>query len=248
MKLIRLLLAFLVLSILRMLSPSAFAQDISYRPGGDMAEFLKLLNASGGPKIMSEYLCSSELQGLSIRNCQARTPRVLAAHQHSLRQVHALQRQVAWHAKRHGVVNNVFRRREIARIQQTLKCIRQKLHDVDLTCVHRSGCHKQTVAFANTGQQRIYICPSYFPVTIAYQGAVLVHEASHFCGARDERYFNNPTTIIGKPPATIEEPRRISLGRQSIVLGTRTRDVKTTNADTYEYWAMHGFCLPGHDC
>lgn len=119
--------------------------------------------------------------------------------------------------------------------RRKLHCIQRKLPNLKVQC----GKIRKNFAAITFPQfsRRIYIDPDIILKHsleyredggtggyIDYLGAVLTHEASHKCGAGDATYFSNTG------------PHNTRFTRWPRI------------ADTYLYWNLWGFCVPGKTC
>jgi hypothetical protein len=101
-----------------------------------------------------------------------------------------------------------------------------------ILCGHDGACKgsvKATQRIPRTA--KIHLCDELFKkkankefkIGIKKQAAIVIHEVSHSCGTLDFEYNRSPRNQYG--------PFNIA-----------------SNADNFEYWAVHGFCLPDLDC
>lgn len=127
-------------------------------------------------------------------------------------------RNVRENLNRRDISLNLRRKLHVA--GNVLHCARRKLATLRWVCGHIDGDF-----VAKTWpiiSRDVYLADSFFTDTRERQIATFIHEASHQCGTNDALYFNG------------DQPRDAGWrGWQSI-------------ADTYGYWAEHGFCIPGY--
>jgi RHS repeat-associated protein len=129
-----------------------------------------------------------------------------------------------------------FTQLKLRKAAQYLSCAdRQLTSGLRFRCDPGKGMCKGAYAWVNWIFARtLHVCPllfddvpSFFDRRV-FQGAALVHEATHKCGANDAHYFWQ----CG------EHPRDVGLGIFAF------QDI----ASTYDTWILTGFCIPGYDC
>ena len=113
------------------------------------------------------------------------------------------------------------------KMNKILKMLNKK---VTITCKDEKGMCKKanahTVMWLGRGMRA---CSGYFECgNQDYRAAVIVHELAHKAGANDKRYFSGCSTGPSASPPTNIDWSKI--------------------ADSYEYWARFGFCIPGKTC
>ena len=122
-------------------------------------------------------------------------------------------------------------KRRLKRVERKFKKIVKMLNKkVNITCKDEKGLCKKanahTVLWLGRG---VRMCSGYFECNDqGYRSAVIVHELAHKAGALDKDYFSSCGSARSKAP-----PTNIDWSK---------------NADTYEYWARFGFCVPGKNC
>lgn len=118
---------------------------------------------------------------------------------------------------------------------KTLQCISNKINYIgfqcrsqDPICLYEAWAATKVlwlVVDVPFHEFDIHLCTSFWRGEQAEIG-MIIHELAHHCGATDATYFNS----------TYEPPRTFEKIHWSRI------------ADTYEYWAEFGFCIPGIDC
>lgn len=131
-------------------------------------------------------------------------------------------------AKRLGGKVKIKKERSIlTNLTKTLQCVSNKINYIGFQCRSQhslcSGANAATEIFGPITD--IYLCSNFWQGEQAEIGTI-IHEIAHHCGAVDATYFN----YISRAPRTFE--------------GVHWSRI----ADTYEYWAEFGFCIPGIDC
>ena len=122
--------------------------------------------------------------------------------------------------------------RQLKRVKRWINAIiRKRNRRVRFTCKGNKGMCKganaHTVAFVGTG---VRFCDGYFSCNRQdYRAAVIVHELAHKSGANDKVYFSSCYSSRSK-----SFPK-------SLKTWSRT-------AESYEYWARFGFCIPHKTC
>lgn len=116
---------------------------------------------------------------------------------------------------------------ELTKASSMLKCISNKIKNARFQCdstvkACRKGAYAYTLPIINT---RLHLCTAYWQGR-NHEIGLIIHELSHKCGATDSAYFNYQST----PPQSSTFVHWASI------------------ADTYEYWAQFGFCIPNIDC
>lgn len=87
------------------------------------------------------------------------------------------------------------------------------------------GANAHTVRWLGNG---VRLCDGYFNcVNQNYRAAVIVHELAHKAGANDHVYYSSCNSGASAAPPT------------------NTKKAWSTIAESYEYWARFGFCIPG---
>jgi hypothetical protein len=129
-------------------------------------------------------------------------------------------------------------RRQTQLVGRNLKCIKEKkLNQMQIHC--EADCPALQVAFVTgtpmpligglTNPNRIHLCTTRVnrmaPEPLS---AVLLHELSHKCGAKDHKYFIDSGNYQNVTP-----PEHVRWFE---------------NADHFQYWYHHNFCVPGYDC
>ena len=93
----------------------------------------------------------------------------------------------------------------------------------------KKGPNAHTFPLVGSGMR---VCPGFFSgKKLEYQAAVIVHELAHKMGANDMLYFSNNSS-----DATASPKNKNKLFGWSTI------------ADSYEYFARFGFCVPYHTC
>ena len=127
-------------------------------------------------------------------------------------------------------------KRQIHRAARWMKGIQKKLNKkIVVTCqpstkgLCKKGPNAHTFPIFGSGMR---VCPGFFSSNkLEYQAAVIVHEMAHKMGANDMLYFSQSNTGPEASPKN-----------KSKLFGW------STIADSYEYFARFGFCVPGHTC
>jgi hypothetical protein len=123
--------------------------------------------------------------------------------------------------------------RNLALAVSKLECVQRKLNSATVHCKNLGGDLGRAIPFIGTG---IAIDPDaiaenhkqyhWTNITLDYNAAsTMLHEMTHKCGTGDKDYFPgwNDSLLTG---------------------GSKWANV----ADTYQNWALWGFCLPGPQC
>jgi hypothetical protein len=116
---------------------------------------------------------------------------------------------------------------ELTIVAKKLKCISRKINNAKFKCKSdvkacKQGAWAYTLPIINT---KIHLCPNFWQGK-DHEVGMIIHELAHKCAATDSNYFNYRSN----------SPKS-------------SRSVHWANiADTYEYWAQFGFCIPGVDC
>lgn len=117
--------------------------------------------------------------------------------------------------------------------QNKLECVQRKLGNGVITCKDLGGDLGWAIPMLGTG---ISVDPSairdinksYSWTNISlnvHVASVILHEMTHKCGTNDKDYFDLP-----------EDPM------------TSAGNKWANTADTYQNWALWGFCIPGAEC
>ena len=205
-------------------------------------------------------LISTHSFGMEIKNCAYNDfYEVQELYQESQELLTAMQQEVNEYLKS-SIADKREHKVQLLKIKKTLKCIRKKSSTVKIQC-HNFGktCSEPSPIFAYTRGRRfpirlmkneVFLCPDYFEQNREYQAAVIIHEISHICHTEDHKYFSYPySNVIGSVPSTKEATRSWRHPKTRKTKKTSyQKNIISTNADTYEYWALYGFCLPGYDC
>jgi hypothetical protein len=123
------------------------------------------------------------------------------------------------------------KKENLSNVYTMLRCILAKLPEVELQCNYQAGrCKDSKTVTAWTAPffgKRIHLCEHYFK-NESEESMIgeIIHEVAHKCGATDISYFNN---FLSPPKSTH---------------GIHWSHI----ADTYDYWATFGICIPGIDC
>jgi hypothetical protein len=123
--------------------------------------------------------------------------------------------------------NRLFARQ----VMRKLRCIKRKMNSLELNCFDLDKCENSYAL--HLGGNSINLCPNFWEHSERMRGASYLHELSHSCLTDDIVYHSE---FEGAPTSA---PERI-YGDHKKLRGHR-------NADSYEYWALYGFCLPP-DC
>lgn len=131
--------------------------------------------------------------------------------------------------------------RKVRRVKEILACVKnEKLDTMEIHC--RPNCPVDQFAATETYRfsplgitlykkilPHIVVCPKLMddqPPELV--GAIVLHELTHHCGAKDHDYFSAASDYWFTKPTDIERWHE--------------------NADHYEYWFNFPFCVPGVDC
>lgn len=134
-----------------------------------------------------------------------------------------------------GKMRMVYRESSLAAPLKLLKCISNNIKGTSFECnSNHKLCRKGAYAITETlsplikpflPDSEIQLCSSFWRNENSEVGTI-IHEIAHHCGAVDADFFNSKS-----------DPPRDSNGVDWHLI-----------ADTYEYWAEFGFCVPYVDC
>ncbi len=99
---------------------------------------------------------------------------------------------------------------------------------VNLVCgTNAAGCKSTPNAHSSSWplDSKAEFCPGFFSKSEIGQAGILVHEISHIFGTDDAKDFGASSPPVDSKNKAWED-----------------------NAETYEYWVEHGFCVPEVDC
>lgn len=178
-------------------------------------------------KIKKSKRCSKS-GSIKIRRCSARQMRMIVR---DWTRAKGLARRV-----RSGIYA-ALRRKHSRSTRRKLKKAKRKINRiirmlgsrVRFTCRKRGRCRKanaHTVLLLGRGMR---ICDGFLSCKDAtYRAAVIIHELAHKTGALDLKYFSQCGSSRPRFPT---RPKRWA-----------------SNAESFEYWARFGFCIPGKTC
>ncbi|WPU63398.1 M35 family metallo-endopeptidase [Peredibacter starrii] len=227
----------------------AFAEELfQYRPGDDVNHMVELL---GGPIEPTVY-CIDDFKRFKVSNCgnQEKDAVNLFNTAHSM--LLKLEFELYDYSVRPEVKNDKKRASDLENISQKVSCIKDKMKNIQITCQDGGKvCAKNATAYVtlfNPFQKKnnLNLCPVYWLGPQDYKSAVIIHEISHLCGTRDHEYISDPGYVVGVPKNMKEVNKKFRLWKKSPK--TKTVNIAAVNADSYEFWVLYGFCLPGFDC
>lgn len=175
-------------------------------------------------------------------------------------QLARLQEEVKDFSKNPQVTTNRTHLKNISDITKTLKCIDKEINDVKFICKNSSICstaNAYVYSFFGFGPSTVNLCSGFWNSNNkTYKAAMILHEISHICGTEDHEYISYDGYKERAPgdeksrTVTIKynlgPPGKTTLFKNSVHV--EKTNITASNGDTYEYWAIYGFCLPGLDC
>lgn len=114
--------------------------------------------------------------------------------------------------------------KKLRKAKYILKCAGMRLESLNFTCNEDMSAFMRVLPIV--GNEVEVWSQKLDKSSYDFIVGTILHEATHKCGTNDADYFYQK----GKKPASTWYS-----GWHNI-------------ASTYDYWAIHGFCIPGHDC
>ena len=234
---------------LALLTP-VFARSPSYqyKAGDEVNQIVELL---GGP-IEPTVFCTEDFKRFKIVNCASKEKEAVnifnAAHSMLLK----MEFEIYDYSVRPEIKNNQKRLSDLQQISKKVACIKDKMKNTEITCQDGGKvCDIGARAYVRLynpfkKNKSLNLCPAYWSTPEDYKSAVIIHEISHLCGTKDHEYISDPGYVIGVPKDTKEVNKKFRLWMKSPK--TKVLNIAASNADSYEFWAIKGFCLPGFDC
>lgn len=239
------LLQFICFLLISLFSSLAMAEDIKHSRA-EMVAFLKTLEGKIEPSFLNS--CASTIEDVRITNCGKMHSTVLTDYMTSVVQLNRLRTQVSTYLKRPAIQASSSKKKTVQKIQTVLICMHKKYSDINIMC--DAKCNPKTLAYTYLERNKdIQLCSPYFNLKKVNRAATLLHELAHECGAKDWDYLYDKNKAIRKPTSLVGNKLQKMGSRAGLpwFLGG-AHNASANAADNFRYWALKGFCLPGHDC
>lgn len=242
------------------------AQDDVYvhRQGDEIEQILGVLGKGG---IEPSVFCGEEFEKFRVINCGTNKDKSIRLFESAHKMLLRMEGEINDYYNRPEIKSSRQKLKDLKAISKKVSCIKEKMNDTEMTCVpaQDSACLKNAYAYVIgyiipnpfKKNKNLNFCPIYWQVQHQeYQTAVIIHEISHLCGTDDIEYFSGDGYTTGVPRHTQEielKPRTRPNGELIDMFPKRKpeiylKNISAKNADSFEFWGIYGFCLPGHDC
>ncbi len=146
-------------------------------------------------------------------------------------------------------------KRFVKNVGKKLECIQRKLErKLTFRCVDPDTCGDMVMYVRHTPllpravqKNQINSCLDYLYFTPGFTAGVILHEVSHLCGTDDHEYLLDQQENNIEPQLTYD----FKLVRKESGVEVKKKIFSSRghmNADSYRYWYILGFCVPGRDC
>ncbi|WP_408096456.1 M35 family metallo-endopeptidase [Peredibacter sp. HCB2-198] len=240
--------ALFILGFTLVTSVSAKDPVYQYEAGDETRHIVELL---GGP-IEPTVFCIDDFKRFKVENCADKEKEAVNIFNTAHSMLLKMEFEIYDYSVRPEIKNDQKRASDLEQISNKLACIKDKMKDIRITChdggkVCATGARAYVTLYNPFAKKNLLnLCSNYWATPDDYKSAVIIHEISHLCGTRDYEYISDPGYVIGVPKDTKEVNKKFHLWKKSPK--TKTVNIAATNADSYEFWAIKGFCLPGFDC
>ena len=224
---------------------------------------------SNPDQVMSPVLyCGESFKQVEVRACSnEKVSKIVGRLQDAYLGVLRAQKKINTYFKKDQVLKDDLLLKSLKDIEKKFTCISRKLNDLKIWCDDRLnfldkflycrnvtanavGSTVTTISFWRFNKS-IYLCNNFFEsLDEKSQAGVLIHEVSHFCGAKDGEYIVWNGEQYGDMDYMHEVTiRKRRLGGRKVEKLKKKKVVSPYySADYYEVWITSGFCLPGFDC
>lgn len=143
----------------------------------------------------------------------------------------------------------------VKNVDKKLECIQRKLEKkLSFKCVDPTKCGDMIMYVRNNlllprsvQRNQIKSCLNYLYFTENFTAGIILHEVSHLCGTDDHEYLLDQQENNAGPQLTYD----FKLIRKESGVEIKKKIFFSQghlNADSYRYWYILGFCVPGRDC
>ena len=239
-----------------------FAQEsYEYKKGDDVESVLNILEQRIEPVVY----CTDGFEKFKVTDCSAAESAIIFnLFDENYKSLLKIEKEVLRYKDYPEVKADAKRQKDLNKISETLNCMKYKMNDTEITCRVSSdfacGDEKRVAYVVNLPQfmkKNLNLCPKFWKddkESVSERAGVIFHEISHFCGTIDhEYYFKAGTTPNEKK--LVKNRTRLTRPNGEPIYPTHAKplpyyhdDIACTNADSYRYWLVNGFCLPGYDC
>ena len=240
----------------------AFSDDsYEFKRGDELDNVLNILQQ----KIEPVVYCAEDFEKFKVSGCSdVESATVFNLFDESYKFLFKIESEILRYREYPEVKSDEKKIKDLNKISETLRCMKDKMSNAEVTCRNSTdfACKdpKRVAYVVNLPKfmrKNLNLCPRYWnqdKEALSERAGVMFHEISHFCGTLDHQYYWKADDAPNEKKLVKNTTRLTRPNGEEIYPGHLKppayyhEDIACTNADSFRYWAVNGFCLPGYDC